>query len=82
VTSNLGSGRIFDVFAAAVIGGVSLNGGKGSLFGAFTGVLLLNLIFKVLTFAGVPDQWFDFLNGAVILVVLMGQRIVGGRSDE
>lgn len=82
VTSNLGSGRIFDVFAAAVIGGISLNGGKGSLFGAFTGVLLLNLIFKVLTFAGVPDQWFDFLNGAVILVVLMGQRIVGGRSDE
>jgi ribose/xylose/arabinose/galactoside ABC-type transport system permease subunit len=45
-------------------------------------VLLLNLIFKVLTFAGVPDQWFDFLNGAVILIVLMGQRIVGGRSDE
>jgi simple sugar transport system permease protein len=82
VTSNLGSGRIFDVFAAAVIGGISLNGGKGSLFGAFTGVLLLNLIFKVLTFAGVPDQWFDFLNGAVILVVLMGQRIVGGRTDE
>jgi hypothetical protein len=28
------------------------------VFGAFTGVLLLNLIFKVLTFAGVPNQWF------------------------
>jgi simple sugar transport system permease protein len=82
VTSNMGSGRIFDVFAAAVIGGVSLNGGRGSLFGAFTGVLLLNLIFKVLTFAGVPDQWFDMLNGAVILVVLIGQRVVGGRTDE
>lgn len=82
VTSNMGSGRIFDVFAAAVIGGVSLNGGKGSLFGAFTGVLLLNLIFKVLTFAGVPNQWFDFLNGAVILVVLIGQRVLSGRSDE
>jgi simple sugar transport system permease protein len=82
VTSNMGSGRIFDVFAAAVIGGISLNGGRGSLFGAFTGVLLLNLIFKVLTFAGVPDQWFDFLNGAVILVVLIGQRIVGGRTDQ
>jgi simple sugar transport system permease protein len=82
VTSNMGSGRIFDVFAAAVIGGISLNGGKGSLFGAFTGVLLLNLIFKVLTFAGVPNQWFDFLNGAVILVVLVGQRIVGGRTDQ
>jgi simple sugar transport system permease protein len=82
VTSNMGQGRIFDVFAAAVIGGISLNGGKGSVFGAFTGVLLLNLIFKVLTFAGVPNQWFDFLNGAVILAVLIGQRILSGRTDE
>jgi simple sugar transport system permease protein len=65
-----------------VIGGIGLNGGKGSAFGAFTGVLLLNLIFKVLTFAGVPNQWFGFRNGAVILAVLIGQRILSGRTDE
>ncbi len=41
VAAAQGSGGIFTVFAAAVIGGVSLNGGKGSIFGAFTGVLLL-----------------------------------------
>ena len=29
-----------------------------------------------------PSQWFGFLNGAIILVVLMGQRIADGRSDE
>jgi simple sugar transport system permease protein len=82
VTSNQGSGAIFQVFAAAVIGGVSLNGGKGSLFGAFTGVLLLFLIQKVLTFAGVSGQWFDFLNGLVIVVVLIVQRVVTGKKDE
>ena len=51
-----GSGAIFTVFAAAVIGGVSLNGGKGSVFGAFTGVLLLFMIRNVLTLAGVARR--------------------------
>ncbi|MDG6108772.1 ABC transporter permease [Dactylosporangium aurantiacum] len=76
-----GSGAIFQVFAAAVIGGVSLNGGKGTVFGAFTGVLLLFMIINVLTLAGVPAQWTNFLNGAVILVALVVSRITGGRAQ-
>ncbi|GGM10713.1 MULTISPECIES: ABC transporter permease [Micromonospora] len=77
-----GSGAIFQVFAAAVIGGVSLNGGKGSVFGAFTGVLLLFMIINVLTLAGVPAQWTNFLNGTVILVALVVSRITGGKSQN
>ncbi|PTA47908.1 ABC transporter permease [Micromonospora sp. RP3T] len=76
-----GDGAIFQVFAAAVIGGVSLNGGKGSVFGAFTGVLLLFMIINVLTLAGVPAQWTNFLNGAVILVALTVSRITGGKAQ-
>ncbi|WBB80974.1 ABC transporter permease [Micromonospora sp. WMMD882] len=76
-----GDGAIFQVFAAAVIGGVSLNGGKGSVFGAFTGVLLLFMIINVLTLAGVPAQWTNFLNGAVILVALVVSRITGGKAQ-
>ncbi|MFI2710703.1 ABC transporter permease [Micromonospora sp. NPDC018662] len=76
-----GDGAIFQVFAAAVIGGVSLNGGKGSVFGAFTGVLLLFMIINVLTLAGVPAQWTTFLNGAVILVALTVSRITGGKAQ-
>ena len=49
VAASQGNGAIFTVFAAAVIGGVSLNGGKGTMFGAFTGVLLLYMIQNVLT---------------------------------
>ncbi|WP_433605260.1 ABC transporter permease [Dactylosporangium sp. CA-139114] len=77
-----GSGAIFQVFAAAVIGGVSLNGGKGTLFGAFTGVLLLFLILNVLTLAGVPAQWTNFFNGAVILVALVVSRLTGGKAQN
>ncbi|WP_433220953.1 ABC transporter permease [Dactylosporangium sp. CS-047395] len=76
-----GSGAIFQVFAAAVIGGVSLNGGKGTLFGAFTGVLLLFMIINVLTLAGVPAQWTNFLNGTVILVALVVSRVTGGKAQ-
>ncbi|MGI5240221.1 ABC transporter permease [Dactylosporangium sp. CA-139066] len=76
-----GSGAIFQVFAAAVIGGVSLNGGKGTVFGAFTGVLLLFMIINVLTLAGVPAQWTNFLNGAVILVALVLSRVTGGKAQ-
>ncbi|MFF3855532.1 ABC transporter permease [Micromonospora sp. NPDC002575] len=81
VPSAQGSGAIFQVFAAAVIGGVSLNGGRGTVFGAFTGVLLLFMIINVLTLAGVPAQWTNFLNGAVILVALVVSRITGGKAQ-
>ena len=77
-----GSGDIFTVFAAAVIGGVSLNGGKGSMFGAFTGVLLLYMIQNVLTLAGVPAQWISALNGAIILIALMVSRITSGKAQD
>jgi simple sugar transport system permease protein len=82
VASSQGNGAIFTVFAAAVIGGVSLNGGRGSVVGAFTGILLLYLVQNVLTFAGVSGEWFGFLNGAVILGVLIINRVVGGRTRE
>ena len=56
---------------------ISLNGGKGTMFGAFTGILLLFMIQNVLTLGGVPPQWIDALNGAIILVALIISRITG-----
>lgn len=82
VAAAQGNGAIFTVFAAAVIGGVSLNGGRGTVFGAFTGILLLYLIQNVLTLAGVPAQWIGALNGAIILVALVLSRITSGRTQE
>jgi simple sugar transport system permease protein len=82
VAAAQGNGAIFTVFAAAVIGGVSLNGGRGTVFGAFTGILLLYLIQNVLTLAGVPAQWIGALNGAIILVALVLSRITSGRKQD
>jgi simple sugar transport system permease protein len=82
VAAAQGQGDIFTVFAAAAIGGVSLRGGKGTMFGAFTGVLLLYMIQNVLTLAGVAAQWLDALNGVVILAALIISRVTSGQDQE
>jgi simple sugar transport system permease protein len=82
VASGQGNGYIFTVFAAAVIGGISLNGGKGTMFGAFTGILLLFMIQNVLTLAGIPAQWIGALNGLIILAALIVSRITGGKVQD
>ncbi|WP_033443046.1 ABC transporter permease [Saccharothrix sp. NRRL B-16314] len=82
VASAQGNGYIFTVFAAAVIGGISLNGGKGTMFGAFTGILLLFMIQNVLTLGGVPAQWIGALNGTIILIALALSRVTGGKAQE
>jgi simple sugar transport system permease protein len=82
VAASSGNGWIFTVFAAAVIGGVSLDGGRGTMFGAFCGILLLFLVQNVLTLAGVPAEWIGFLNGAIILGALVLSRIASGKEQN
>jgi simple sugar transport system permease protein len=73
---------IFYVFAAAVIGGISLNGGKGRLLGALTGVLLLGILQNVLTLAEIPAFWIDAVYGAIILIALVVSRVTGSTAEE
>ena len=82
VATDQGNGYIFTVFAAAVIGGVSLNGGKGTMFGAFTGVLLLYMIQDVLTLGGVGPDWIGAINGGIILAALILSRITSGQAQD
>lgn len=77
INANQGSGMIFTVFAAAVIGGVSLDGGKGTLFGALCGVLLLGVVQNLLTLAQVPSFWIQAIYGAIILGALMVAKLSG-----
>jgi ribose/xylose/arabinose/galactoside ABC-type transport system permease subunit len=82
VAANQGQGMIFTVFAAAVIGGISLEGGKGTLFGAFCGVLALGLIQNILVLAGVSAQWNQFIYGLIILMALVLARVTTGKAQD
>jgi simple sugar transport system permease protein len=72
-------GLIFTVFAAAVIGGISLDGGKGTMFGALTGV---GVVGNLLALAQVPSFWIQAIYGAIMLGSLMIVRLAGGQSQE
>jgi simple sugar transport system permease protein len=76
VTANQGNNLIFTVFAAAVIGGISLDGGRGRMLGAFTGVVLLGLVQNVLVLSQVNTFWIDAADGAIILIALLLARVV------
>jgi len=75
-----GEGIIFSVFAAAVIGGVSLKGGRGNMVGAATGVILLGLVQNILDLANVSNYWIEAIDGVVILLALILARIIGGEA--
>jgi simple sugar transport system permease protein len=82
VTANQGQNMIFTVFAAAVIGGISLNGGRGTMLGALSGVLLLGLISNILTLSQISSFWIQASQGAIILVALLFQRVTAGETDD
>jgi simple sugar transport system permease protein len=73
-------GIIFSVFAAAVIGGVSLKGGRGNMIGAASGVILLGLVQNILDLSQVSNYWIEAVTGGVILVALILARIIGGEA--
>jgi simple sugar transport system permease protein len=79
-TQGYQEGIIFAVFAAAVIGGVSLRGGRGNMLGAASGVVLLGLVQNILDLSQVSNYWIEAVDGAVILFALLLARIIGGEA--
>ena len=74
--SNTGNGFEFQVIAAVVIGGVSINGGSGSVLGTVLGVLLLGCVAAALPLLGIPGTTQSAIYGAVILIALLIDRSV------
>ena len=80
-TQGYGEGIIFAVFAAAVIGGVSLQGGRGNMVGAAPGLILLGVVQNILDLENAPNYWIDAIDGAVILLALNLARVIGGEAS-
>jgi len=74
--SNTGFGFEFQVIAAVVIGGISINGGVGTVLGVMLGVLLLGCVSAALPLLGIPGMAQGAIYGAVILVALLIDRSV------
>lgn len=59
-----------DAISAAVIGGASLNGGEGTIFGAVLGIALLALIQTSLNLMDVGPYWQSLVTGLVLLIAV------------
>jgi ribose transport system permease protein len=68
---NAGIGLELSAIAAAVIGGTSLMGGRGSVIGAFLGVLIIAVLQNGLAQMGVSEPAKRLITGAVIIIAVL-----------
>lgn len=71
---NMGMAWELDAIAAVVIGGASLNGGKGSAINTLMGVLILGLIGNILNLLNVPSYPQQVVKGGIIIFAVLLQR--------
>ena len=64
----VGRGYELDSIVACVMGGVAITGGRGSIFGALAGALILIILFNLVLLLGFQVQWQYVLKGVIIIV--------------
>ncbi|MFC3274326.1 ABC transporter permease [Agromyces mediolanus] len=91
VSSQAGAGWELDAVGAAVIGGVAITGGIGTVWGAAIGAVLLMTINRALPILGIPDFWQRAVVGVLIigaivldrwLAVRQRQRLIEARDES
>jgi ribose transport system permease protein len=67
---NLGAGYELDAIAAVVIGGASLMGGRGTIWGTLLGLLLIQTLNNGLDILVVPAYWQAVISGVLIVTAV------------
>jgi rhamnose transport system permease protein len=80
VDPKCGTGLELKAIAAAVVGGIAVQGGRGTLWGAFAGLLLLATVNPALTFLHVEAYWEKAIQGLVILLAVVADGIRSRRN--
>jgi rhamnose transport system permease protein len=83
LTPAAAQGMELAVIAAAVVGGVSANGGRGTMIGALLGAMMINLLQQsLLRWQVISDFWVSALLGMLILLSVTIDSVVIGRLRE
>ena len=80
VSSGAGLGIELQAVGAAVIGGVAIFGGSGTVWGAAIGAMLLVTINRALPILGIPDFWQRAVVGALIISAVVLDRVLSERQ--
>jgi rhamnose transport system permease protein len=82
INSQVGDGFELQTIGAAVIGGVAIVGGSGTVLGAVFGAYLLLTINSALPVLGIPDFWQRAVVGALILGAIVLDRVLAHRQSK
>lgn len=77
-----GDGAEMDAIAAAVIGGASMSGGRGSIWGTIIGIFLVGFLRNALNLLGVNPYWQGTALGVVIIVAVLAERISSMKGNK
>jgi rhamnose transport system permease protein len=77
-----GAGLELKVIAAVVVGGVAIAGGRGNLWGAFAGLLLLACVSPALIHLHIEAYWEKAIQGAIILLAVVADGVRQRRAGK
>jgi rhamnose transport system permease protein len=83
ITVVAGLGTELESVAAVVVGGVSTDGGTGTVFGALLGAILINVLEQsLIRWLSISEFWRDFLLGFLILLAVASDKLIMNRIRD
>lgn len=77
-----GDGYMLLVFAAVFIGGTSVFGGSGKIYGTLVGIAIVGMIEAGIVSSGLSGFWTRAVHGMVIVVAVSSYALLSGNADE
>lgn len=79
-TSTSGDGAELRIITAVILGGASLSGGRGTVWGTLAGVFFISLINNVMIFARLSPEWQSIVIGSVLVAAVAMDRFLGRKK--
>jgi ribose transport system permease protein len=73
--ARMGDPLTLKAIAAAVVGGIALTGGRGSVYFALIGALIFSFVSKIIFFANIPNAYQTLFGGVIVIVAIAGSQI-------
>ncbi|HUJ68100.1 MAG TPA: ABC transporter permease [Syntrophorhabdales bacterium] len=72
--ARMGDPLTLKAIAAVVVGGIALSGGRGSVYFAIAGALIMSLVNKIIFFANIPYAYQTLVGGAIVIFAIASSQ--------
>jgi ribose transport system permease protein len=73
--ARMGDPLTLKAIAAAVVGGIALTGGRGSVYFALVGALIFSFVSKIIFFANIPNAYQTLFGGVIVIIAIAGSQL-------